>query len=209
MNKQAVRHSVWYIGGRRKRRRQTGEFFPVGALAVLILGTLGGVVIKIYLVVGNADAEDIYRNKILVRQKVTPERVTLPNGRYFSVRYERVSRKNLPSNVTIRRSWTIGPKWQRKRRTQQFARILGSVFNLGTNLLSSGALKKGLDIGSRAITSEIGRKVIDEGIKHAPELYSYGTKKIKDKYFKKALGSDIANYTVKQAQKELFNWQHV
>ena len=47
MNKQAVRHSVWYTGGRGKRLRQTGEFFPVGALAVPILGTLGGVVIKI------------------------------------------------------------------------------------------------------------------------------------------------------------------
>ena len=104
MNKQAVRHSVWYIVGRRKIRRQTGEFFPAGALAVLILGTLGDIVMKNYLVVGNADAEDIYRNKILVRQKVTPERVTLPDGRYFLARYERVSRKNLPSNVTIRRS---------------------------------------------------------------------------------------------------------
>ena len=75
--------------------------------------------------------------------------------------------------------------------------------------MSSGALKKGLDIGSKSITSEIGKKVIDEGIKHAPELYNYGTKKIKNKNLRKALESDIANYAVKQAQKELFNWQNV
>ena len=108
--------------------------------------------------VKGVDVEDMYRNKILLRRKVTPQRVKLPNGQSFLARYESISKKNLLSNVTIRRSQTIGPRWQRKRRTQQGAGILGSVFNLGKNLLSSDALKKGLDIGSRAITSEIGKK---------------------------------------------------
>ena len=62
-------------------------------------------------------------------------------------------------------------------------------------------------MGSRAITSENGKKVIDEGIKHVPELYNYGTKKIKT--LKRALESDIANCTVRRAQKELINWQNV
>ena len=44
--RQSVRRSVWYMGGKRKRCKQTGELFPVGALAASILGTLGGVVIK-------------------------------------------------------------------------------------------------------------------------------------------------------------------
>ena len=61
-----------------------------------------------------------------------------------------------------------------------------------------------MGIGSRAITSELGKKVINEGIKHAPELYNYGTKNLK-----KSLESDISNYAVKQTQKELFNWQNV
>ena len=47
---------------------------------------------------------DLYRNKTLLRQKVTTQHVILPNGQSFLVRYERVSRKNLPSNVTIKRS---------------------------------------------------------------------------------------------------------
>ena len=47
--------------------------------------------------------------------------------------------------------------------------------------------KKGLDVSSRAITSEISKKLIDEGIKHAPELYKIGTSKIKNKNLKKAL----------------------
>ena len=119
----------------------------------------------------------MYRNKILLRRKVTPQRVTLHNGQSFLARYERVSRKNLPSNVTIRRSQILELRRQRKRRTQQGAGILGSVFKLGKNLLSSGALKKVLDIGSGAITPKIGKKVINEEIKHAPELYNYNTKK--------------------------------
>ena len=43
-------------------------------------------------------------------------------------------------------------------------------------MLASDILKKGLDIGSRTITFEIGRKVIDEQIKHDPELYNCSTK---------------------------------
>ena len=58
----------------------------------------------------------------------------------------------------IKRSWTIGPKRQGKGRTHQGKDILGSVFNLGRNLLSSEVLKKGLDIGSRAIASDIGEE---------------------------------------------------
>ena len=48
----------------------------------------------------DADADDMVRNKILLRRKMTPKRVTLPDGHSFVARYERVSRKNLPRNVT-------------------------------------------------------------------------------------------------------------
>ena len=50
------------------------------------------------------------RQNVLLRRCVTPQRVRLPNGILFLARYERVSRKNLPSNVTIRRTRTIGPR---------------------------------------------------------------------------------------------------
>ena len=150
-------------------------FLPIGALAAPILGSLEGVVTNKYLEVKDVDVDDMYRNKILLRQKVSPQRVTLPNRQSFLVRNERVSRKYLPSNFTIR-SRTIGPRRQRKRRTQQGAGILGSVFNLGKSLLSSSTLKKGLGIGSRAITSEIGKEVINEEIKLTPGLYNYSTK---------------------------------
>ena len=71
-------------------------------------------------------------------------------------------------------------------------------------MTSTGLLKKGLDIGSKAISSEIGKKIIDEGIKHAPDLYKFGTSKIKNKNLKRALNSDIADFAVKKARTELF-----
>ena len=43
---QSIRGGVWYMGGRKKRRRPKGRIFPSEALASPILGTLGGVVVK-------------------------------------------------------------------------------------------------------------------------------------------------------------------
>ena len=70
------------------------------------------------------------------------------------------------------------------------------------------SIKKGLDIGSKAISSEIRKKIIDKGIKYVPDLYKFGKSKMKNKNLKRALDSDIADYTVKEAQKEIFNWQY-
>ena len=62
--------------------------------------------------------------------------------------------------------------------------------------------KKGLDVGSRALTSEIGQKLLEEGIKHAPELYEIGTSKIKNNNLKKVLESDVTNYIVEETCKK-------
>ena len=44
--------------------------------------------------------------------------------------------------------------------------------------------------------------MVDEWIKHAPELYSLGTSKIKNKNVKRAPQSEVANYIVQEAQKK-------
>ena len=62
--------------------------------------------------------------------------------------------------------------------------------------------QKGLNLGSRAPTSEIEKKLIDEGIKHTPEQYKTGTSKIKNKNLKKALESDVANYIVEETRQK-------
>ena len=50
---------------------------------------MGSIAIKNYLDVKEKDTatDDMVRDKILLRQKVTPKRVTLPNGCSFVARY--------------------------------------------------------------------------------------------------------------------------
>ena len=61
------------------------------------------------------------RQNILLRRRGTPQRIRLPNEKSFLERYERVSRRNLPSNITIRQTRTIGPRkrWVRRAPEQQ------------------------------------------------------------------------------------------
>ena len=103
-----------------------------------------------------------------------PQRVRLPNEQSFLARYERVSRRNLPRNVTITRTRQIGPRnWWRQK--QKGGSIFGNIARLGA-----------------------------KGIDHAPELYRLGTSKIKNQSVKTALESDAANYIVEEAQKKQF-----
>ena len=60
----------------------------------------------------------------------------------------------------------------------------------------------GVSAGTKAIISDFGKRLIDEGTKHAPDLYRFGTSKIKNENVRKALESDVANYTVEETQKK-------
>ena len=53
-------------------------------------------------------------------------------------------------------------------------------------LTSTGLLKKGLGVGPSTLNSEFGERVVGKGIKHGPELYKFGTSKIKKKKFEKS-----------------------
>ena len=63
------------------------------------------------------------RQKIVLRRRVTPQRVRLPNGQSFLVRYKRASRRNLHQNMTVRRTRRIGPrkKTQSTKRWKSFS----------------------------------------------------------------------------------------
>ena len=54
------------------------------------------------------------REKILLRRRVAPKRVTLRKGQSLVARYERVSRKNLPRNIMVKKVQKIGPRQRRK-----------------------------------------------------------------------------------------------
>ena len=54
--------------------------FPIRVLAAPILGALRNALIKNYLEAkDHRDRDDMYRDKVLLRRKVIPQRVTLPD----------------------------------------------------------------------------------------------------------------------------------
>ena len=98
------------------------------------------------------------REKILLRWRVTPQRVQLPNGQSFLARNERVSRQNLPRNVTITRIKPIGPKKKRTKKAQKGGSMLGQIAKWGANLGAKTLFKKGVSTGSKVLSSSIGKK---------------------------------------------------
>ena len=139
-----------------------------------------------------------------------------------------VSRWNLPSKVTIRhiraneprntrerkvtgrksnathdRAKRIIKKYSKsKRKKQNGGSLLGNIAKWRVNMAAKTLLKKGLNAESKALSSEIGKKLIHEGIKHAPVLYKLGTSKIRNKNVTAAPDCDVANYIVKETQKK-------
>ena len=77
----------------------------------------------------NIGVVDMFRDEILLRKRVNLKRVTLSDGRTFYARNERVSERNLPANVTIKRVRAIGPR-QLQKRKQGGSGLLSSVIEL-------------------------------------------------------------------------------
>ena len=57
------------------------------------------------------------KNNYVMRRLDTPKKVTLPNGRTFCAKYQRVPRSQLPPNVIMKRWYKTRatPKGRRKR----------------------------------------------------------------------------------------------
>ena len=60
-------------------------------------------------------------------------------------------------------------------------------------------------MGSKAINSVLGKKLIDKGVENIPNIVRYGSSKIKNKNVERALNSDIANYVVEETQNKAKN----
>ena len=113
------------------------------------------------------------KKNYVMRKRATPKRVTLPNGRTFVARCERVPRSELPAHICMNRTYRGGVAKGRQHRRQQ----------RGRGLIPT--LKK---IAKHPITKQL----IRTGAKHLPDLYAKGTSKIKSPRFKKILESEIA-----------------
>ena len=205
--KQSVKKGIWYLGEKRKikprvKKGQQGKGFPIGLLASESAPLLGEIATSIFKTIfWKRKKKKTMREKILLQRRVVSKKVTLPNGQTFHARYERTSRRNLPTNVTIRNN-RIGPRQQRTRKTQQDGSIMGNIVKLGAKLGASNLLRQGVSADTKALSSDIGKTLIDEEIKHAPDLYRLGASKIKNKNVRKALKSDVANYIAEETQKK-------
>ena len=163
------------------------------------------------------------RQKNVLRRRAVPLNVTLQNGTSFAARYETISKKNLPDNIRVTRTRTVGLQKRHTRKkkvkvkfalantpTQDRAKRIQKKYSrlrraqTGRGLVGNLA-KLGLNICSKAINSVFGEKLIDEGIKQIPNIYKYGISKIKNKSVQRALNSDLANIVVNETQNRAKN----
>ena len=107
--------------------------------------------------------------------------------------------------MTIRRTRTIGLR-NRQIRQKKVSFVPSTTQRVAKRIIrkykNQGKRRKAQTGGSILRNLEI----IDEGIKHALDLYKYGTFKIRNKKVQKALYSDIANYIVTKTQNNLNNF---
>ena len=73
------------------------------------------------------------------------------------------------------------------------------------NGLASDLANLGIKMGSKAIKSVLGKKLIEKGIENMPNVFKCGVSKVKNKNVQRALNSDIANYVVEEAQNKVQN----
>ena len=98
------------------------------------------------------------RENMLLRWRTTPQRIRLPNRQSFLAKQERVSGRNLPRDVTIKRTRQIGPRNRWTKRAQKGGSMLGELANWGAKLGVKTLFKRGVRVGSKALTSETGKK---------------------------------------------------
>ena len=67
------------------------------------------------------------RAKIVLKRRTTPKVITLPNGTTFTATYKRISRKQLPINIHVKKPWKIGARNRNKSKMGPGPTILAKV----------------------------------------------------------------------------------
>ena len=152
------------------------------------------------------------KETVILRKRAYPKVVNLPNGRSFTSKWERISKKQLPTNIRVKRNRTIGPRRNNRRillnlAAPAFRKIKAKrkkQAQIGKGIASDLA-KASIELGSRALGSEIGKKIINKGIDSIPNIFKFGASKIRNKNVQKALQSEIADMVVQEAQNKAKN----
>lgn len=146
------------------------------------------------------------KDKIVLRKRATPKVVNLPNGNTFVARYERISWKQLPRNIRVTRTRKkIGPRKNNRRILLNLAgpalKKIRKKWRQSGKGLGGNLAKLGIEMGSRALNSSIGKRLINKGIDNIPDIFKYGVSKT-NKNLKRALDSEVADMVVEEAQKK-------
>ena len=160
------------------------------------------------------------KQTVILRKRANPKVVNLPNGRSFTSIWERISRKQLPINIRVKAQRTIGPRRNnrmiylnqagptlkriKRRRKKEVINRLGPVYDRVQGQsgrgLASNLAKTGLELGSKALGSEFGKKLINKGIDSILNIFKFGASKMRNKNVKPAMRSDIAKMVVQEPQ---------
>ena len=107
-----------------------------------------------------------------------------------------------------------GPTLKRikRRRKKEVINRLGPVYDRvqghSGRGLASNLAKAGPELGSKALGSEFGKKLINKGIDSIPNIFKFGASNIRNKNVKQAMRSDIAKMVVQEAQNRAKNKYH-
>ena len=111
------------------------------------------------------------KKHIILKKRRAPVQINLPNGRSFTSRWERISRKQLPINIKVSRNRTIGPreanKRQKRKQEKNRIAIVNQLYPDDSPQIGSGIgqnlLKAEINLGWKAIGSDIGKKNNKQG----------------------------------------------
>ena len=138
------------------------------------------------------------KQTVILRKRANTKIVNLPNGRFFTSKWERISRKQLPINIRVKKQRMIGPRrnnraillnqaasaFKKIRRKKEILRKLGPVYEQVNNKsrqgLASNRAKAGIQLRTKALGSEFGKKINKQRHKQYPEhlqVWSFQNKK--------------------------------
>ena len=206
----------------KRYRKQRGKGFPIGLLASAAVPILGEVAKSILKKKGSVVEEKEDETKNSTWKTSCPSDNKLAQRYIFRGKRQKISRKNLLGNIRVWKTRAISArnKGKTKKKKVRFAlantpaqdrarRIKKNYRKLRraqTGKGLNGNLQNlGICMGSKAINSVLGKKIIDNGIENIPNLFRYGASKIKNKNVNWALNSDIANYGLEETQNKAKN----
>ena len=117
------------------------------------------------------------KQTVILRKRNAPKVMNLPNGKSFTSKWERISRKQLPINIKVQRQRKIGPRKnnrmiylnlaapgfrkRKRKRKQNILNRLGPVYdrpNQSGKGLGSNLVKAGFDLGSKQLGLNLEKK---------------------------------------------------